>query len=138
MKNSVQELSAETLASLVDSSAALADSLSSRSVQERGRVLRRTADLFLSNLGGYSDQQVELFDGVMLKLLEHVDREVREYLANRFAALDDGPRGVVRHLANDDAIDVAGPILQQSPCLDDEFLMGCAKSKSQDHLGAIS
>src|SRR5215510_11851968 len=103
MKNSVQESSTEMLATLVESSAALADSLSGRSVQERGRVLRRTADLFLSNLASYSDQQAELFDSVMLKLLDHVDREVREYLANKFASLDDGPRGVIRRLANDDA-----------------------------------
>jgi len=138
MKSSVQGLSTEALASLVDSSAALADSLSGRSVRERGRALRRTADLFLSNLDSYSDQQIELFDSVMLKLLDHVDREVREYLASRLASLDDGPRGVIRHLANDAAIEVAGPVLQQSPCLNDEFLVGCAKSKSQDHLGAIS
>jgi hypothetical protein len=50
MKSSVQGLSTEALATLVDSSAALADSLSGRSVRERGRALRRTADLFLSNL----------------------------------------------------------------------------------------
>ena len=39
--------------------------------------------------------------------LDHVDREVREYLSNRFASLDAAPPGVIRHLANDDAIVVA-------------------------------
>ena len=123
---------------LANSSTASADGLCGHTVRERGRVLRETADLFLSKSASYSDQHITLFDNVMLKLLDHVDREVREYLSNRFASLDDAPPGVIRHLANDDAIVVAGPVLQQSPCLDEEFLVGCAKSKSQDHLAAMS
>ena len=123
---------------LVDPSAALANGLSGHTVRERGRVLRETADLFLSKSANYSDQQVNLFDSVMLQLLDHVDREVREYLSNSFAPLDDAPPGVIRYLANDDAIAVAGPVLQQSPCLDEEFLVGCARCKSQDHLAAMS
>jgi uncharacterized protein (DUF2336 family) len=137
MKKSVQELSAE-MPVLGDPPAASADGLSGHSVRERSRVLRETADLFLNKSTHYSDEHIELFDSVMLKLLDHVDREVREYLANRFAPLDYAPPGVIRHLANDDAIAVAGPVLQQSPCLDEDFLVDCAKCKSQDHLAAMS
>jgi uncharacterized protein (DUF2336 family) len=138
MEKNVQGLPTELSTVLVDPSTALADGLSGHMVRERGRVLRQTADLFLRKSASYSSQHVELFDSVMLKLLDHVDREVREYLSDRFASLDYAPPGVVRHLANDDAIAVAGPVLQQSPCLDEEFLVGCAKCKSQDHLAAMS
>jgi uncharacterized protein (DUF2336 family) len=41
-------------------------------------------------------------------------------------------------LAFDDAIDVASPILIRSERLDDAILIGCAKTKSQEHLLAIS
>ena len=138
MEEDVQGLSTDMPDVLVDPSAALADGLSGHTVRERSRVLRQTADLFLSKSASYSDQQVKLFDSVMLQLLDHVDREVREYLSNRFASLDDAPPGIIRYLANDDAIAVAGPVLQQSPCLDEEFLVGCARCKSQDHLAAMS
>ena len=138
MEENEQNLSTEMPDVLVDPSTALANGLSGHTVRERGRVLRETADLFLSKSACYSDQQVKLFDSVMLQLLDHVDREVREYLSNRFASLDDAPPAVIRYLANDDAIAVAGPVLQQSPCLDEEFLVGCARCKSQDHLAAMS
>jgi len=138
MEENEQTLSTDMPDVLVGPSTAMADGLSGHTVRERGRVLRETADLFLSKSASYSDQQVMLFDSVMLQLLEHVDREVREYLSNSFAPLDDAPPGVIRYLANDDAIAVAGPVLQQSPCLDEEFLVGCARCKSQDHLAAMS
>ena len=73
-----------------------------------------------------------------MKLVDQVDREVREYLSNRLASVEHAPPTVIKHLANDDAIAVAGPVLQQSPCLDEEFLIGCANSKGQEHLSAIS
>jgi uncharacterized protein (DUF2336 family) len=59
-------------------------------------------------------------------------------LAIRIAALSKAPPNVLRILANDDAIDVASPVLIQSKQLDDACLIGCAKSKSQEHLLAIS
>ena len=41
-------------------------------------------------------------------------------------------------MASDDCIDVAWPVLSQSERLDTETLIACAKSKSQQHLLAIS
>jgi uncharacterized protein (DUF2336 family) len=115
-----------------------AEDLSNRRIRERGRVLRKMADLFLSKSESYSVEQLELFDIVMMKLIEQVDREIRAYLANKLASVGHAPPRVMRHLANDDAIAVAGPVLQHSPCLDEEFLVGSAKSKNQEHLAAIS
>jgi uncharacterized protein (DUF2336 family) len=137
MEKNVQRLSTDLPDVLADP-ATMADRLSGHTVRERSRVLRQTADLFLSKSASYSDQQIKLFDSVMLQLLDHVDREVREYLSERFASVDNPPPGVLRNLANDDAIAVAGPVLQQSTSLDEEFLVGCARSKSQDHLAAMS
>jgi uncharacterized protein (DUF2336 family) len=138
MEENVQGLSTDMPDVPFDPSSVLADGLSGHTVRERSRVLRQTADLFLSKSASYSDQQVKLFDSVMLQLLDHVDQEVREYLSKRFASVDYAPPAVVRYLANDDIIVVAGPVLQQSPCLDEEFLVGCARCKSQDHLAAMS
>ena len=85
MEENVQGLSTDMPDVPFDPSTVLADGLSGHTVRERSRVLRQTADLFLSKSASYSDQQVKLFDSVMLQLLDHVDQEVREYLSKRFA-----------------------------------------------------
>src|SRR5690349_7443857 len=107
--------------SLDDTPIEWAEDLSNRRIRERGRVLRKMADLFLSKSESYSVEQLELFDTVMMKLIEQVDREIRAYLANKLASVDRAPPRIIRHLANDDAIAVAGPVLHHSPCLDEDF-----------------
>jgi uncharacterized protein (DUF2336 family) len=121
-----------------DISDELVGALSNRSVGERSRVVREIADLFLRQPENYSAEQVELFDSVMMRLINQVGEEVRAHLSERLATVDNAPREVVRDLANDSAIEVAGPVLSQSPCLDEEFLIESAKTKSQEHLLAIS
>jgi uncharacterized protein (DUF2336 family) len=48
------------------------------------------------------------------------------------------PKNLVRTLASDDAIEVAGPLLSQCEQIDEATLVANAKTKSQDHLLAIS
>jgi uncharacterized protein (DUF2336 family) len=59
-------------------------------------------------------------------------------LAGRLAASNNAPYKLTSQLASDDCIDVAWPILRQSERLDTETLIACAKTKSQQHLFAIS
>ncbi len=59
-------------------------------------------------------------------------------LAIRLGPLSKVPPKILRILACDNAIDVASPILIQSKQLDDPSLIECAKTKSQEHLLAIS
>lgn len=116
----------------------LTGELSSRSVGERGRIVRDVSELFMDNVASYSSVHVELFDAVLMSLIKEVDQQVRTHLAERFAHVDNAPREVVRHLASDDEIKVAGPLLSSSNCLDEHFLIESARNKSQEHLLAIS
>jgi len=59
-------------------------------------------------------------------------------LAHRLAPIPNAPSNITRILANDDEIRVAYPILAQSERLDDEALVQTARTKSQEHLLAIS
>ncbi len=52
--------------------------------------------------------------------------------------MDNAPREVIKTSASDDAITVAGPVLTQSSVLDEEFLVDSARTRSQEHLVAIS
>src|SRR3982074_2372024 len=62
----------------------------------------------------------------------------RAQLAKRLARADNAPISIISKLAFDDSIDVAGPILRQSERLDTQALVANARSKSQQHLLAIS
>jgi uncharacterized protein (DUF2336 family) len=116
----------------------LEDALGNRDLARRAEVLRRVTDLFVLRSGSFSEDQVALFDVVMAKLLENIENAARAQFGSRIAKLSDAPRGVVRLLAQDDTITVAGPVLTHSERLDDDTLVDTAKTRSQDHLLAIS
>jgi uncharacterized protein (DUF2336 family) len=59
-------------------------------------------------------------------------------LARRLARKQDAPPKLIRSLAFDDAIEVAGPVLVHSPQLSDADLVENAATKSQAHLMAIA
>ena len=86
----------------------------------------------------YSDEQVDLFDGVISRLAETIETKARAELANRLAPVEKAPPATVRQLARDESIEVAGPILTQSPRLTDEDLLAIAEDNSQERLLAIS
>jgi uncharacterized protein (DUF2336 family) len=116
----------------------LEDALASKDVSRRAEILRRVTDLFVLGSGQFSQDQVELFDVVMGKLLENIERAARAQFGSRIATLSDAPPNVVRILASDAAIEIAGPVLLHCERLDQETLVENAKTQSQDHLLAIS
>ncbi len=116
----------------------LEDILSSKDVSRRAEILKKVTDLFVLGSGKFSEDQIELFDNVMGKLLENIERAARVQFGSRIARLSDAPRNVVRVLASDAAIEVAGPVLEHSERLGQDALVENAKTQSQDHLLAIS
>ena len=112
--------------------------IASGSSERRVETLRRVTDLFLVRADDYSEIQVDLFDDVISRLAHRIETKAREELANRLAPVGNAPREVVRALARDEAIEVAGPVLTQSLRLTDEDLLECAQSNGQDRLLAIS
>jgi uncharacterized protein (DUF2336 family) len=79
-----------------------------------------------------------VFDDVLCHLVVRVETRVRAELGEKLARLDHAPSGVIEKLARDDAITVAGPVLENSSRLSIDTLVEIAKSKSQDHLLAMS
>ena len=112
--------------------------LSSKDLSKRAEVLHRVTDLFIHGSGRLSDDQIELFDDVMIKLAGAIELAARAAFGSRLARVSDAPGGVIRLLAFDDAIEVAAPVLAHSVRLDDAMLVENARTKSQGHLLAIS
>ena len=51
--------------------------LADKDLSRRAEVLRRVTDLFVQGSGKFSDEQIELFDDVMSKLIENIELAVR-------------------------------------------------------------
>ncbi len=105
---------------------------------ETATILRRVTDLFFINVGQYSADQLELYDGILRVLIAAVDVGARAELARRLAVVDEAPVNTIRSLALDDVIEVAEPVLAQSNALGDDILTHCITIKGQEHLLAIA
>jgi uncharacterized protein (DUF2336 family) len=116
----------------------LEDAISHNDVARRAETLRRLTDLFVLGSTRYSGEQIALFDDVMGRLLDEVEVTARVAFGHRLASIPNAPPKVMRELALDNAIEVAGPVLTHSEQIDDMTLVESAKTKSQDHLLAIS
>jgi uncharacterized protein (DUF2336 family) len=124
------------------SQASLIDELESHlkhgTKSERANILRRVTDLFLVNAKNATEEQVEVFDEVMVRLIERIEDQILAELSEQLATIDNSPVNVVTQLSRHERIEVAGPILQRSNRLTDIDLVEIAYTKSRAHLIAIA
>ena len=114
----------------------LNDSISRGSPESRARALWHATDILMA--GRYTEDQIWVFGEVIGRLAEEIEGAARAKLAKQLADSGNAPFNVVMVLASDDAIEVAGPVLQHSQRLDDKTLVASARTQSQAHLLAIS
>ena len=122
------------LAFIEEVSGAIAQS----SMDRRAGMLRRITDYFLVESDQYSDKEIAVFDEVFIRLVETIEQSSRALLAIRLGPVSKAPPKILRVLACDNAIEVASPVLIHADGLDDTSLVECAKTRSQEHLLAIS
>jgi uncharacterized protein (DUF2336 family) len=106
--------------------------------EKRAEAIERISDLFLQGAAHFETQHVALFDDILVSLVPKTEIETRADLAERLSKLDNAPPTLVKQLAHENEIKIAGPILSHSPLLDDPTLVDIARGKSQEHLAAIS
>src|SRR6266851_381416 len=117
------------------------------SAEKRLATAKHVTDLFLSSAGGFNHEQIELFGDLLERLIKTIeiraiaDVSARIALAEmsvQLAPVAQAPPSVVRRLAMNDEIAVAGPVLTESARLSTEDLVEIAETKSEQHLLAIS
>ncbi len=113
-------------------------SLRQRSQAQLAGLLQQVTDWFLSGAKTLSDDHVAIFDDVMTRLIERIEREALIELSERLAPVPNAPAGVIGRLSRNDDIAVSGPVLEQSTVLTDPDLVEIAQTKSQRHLSAIA
>ncbi len=116
----------------------LEDALQSGAPERRVVMLRRITDLFLADANRLNEQQVGVFDEILVHLAHRIEERVLSQISIRFAPVKNAPKNMISLLANDDNIAVAGPVLAQSDRITEKELIEIAKSKSQTHLLAIA
>jgi uncharacterized protein (DUF2336 family) len=116
----------------------LEDAVQNGTPEKRGVMVQQIATLFLQSSDRLNEVQVALFGDVLSRLIEEIESRARAELSRRLAPVTNAPIDVLRRLAKDDDIAVAGPVLSQSPRLESDDLVDIAKSKGQPHLIAIS
>jgi uncharacterized protein (DUF2336 family) len=125
----------------VASSALIADlegAVAGGSSQRRIDMLRKVTDLFLSDADRLNEQQIEVFDDVLVRLMARVEARTLEKLSSTLSDVQSAPRDVVRRLAFHEEASVAAPVLSKSRRISDADLIEIAKTRGQQHLLAIS
>lgn len=110
--------------------------VSGGSAESRRRALWYATDLLIT--GRYTDDEIWMFGEIIGRLEQDIEEAARAQLAKRLARADNAPIKIINKFAFDDSIDVAGPVLRQSERLDAQALIVNVRSKSQQHLLAIS
>lgn len=117
------------------------------SAEKRLDTIKRVTDLFLASAGSFGSEQIDLFGDVLERLIKTIelraiaDVSARIALAEmslQLAPIAQAPSSVVRRLANNDEITIAGPVLAESPRLSAEDLVEIAETKGEPHLLAIA
>jgi uncharacterized protein (DUF2336 family) len=116
----------------------LETALTSGTNTRRIEMLTRITDLFVVGAARLSEDQIGVFDDVMVRLVQTIEAKARAKLSNRLAPIGNAPAKIVNMLAFDDDIEVAAPVLRQSERIGERELLANAASKSQQHLAAIA
>ncbi len=118
--------------------AELEGAINSGSHEKRVETLRRITDLFLNGADRFDEAQIKVFDDVLFHLIKRIESKALAELSARLAPVGNAPIEVIRKLARNDEIVVAGPVLAQSERLTTQDLIEIVQTKSHGHLLAIS
>ena len=114
------------------------DAIAGASIDRRGEMARNLADLFVSRSDEFSADDLSMFDEVILRLAAEIEKHARILLSRRLAPIRNAPPRIIRLLALDDDIEVAGPVLAQSAQRLNQALAEIARIKGQAHMLAIA
>ena len=116
----------------------LEDVIQNGSYAKRAETVRRIANLFMDGASAFNEDHIGVFDDVLCRLVTEIEAKARAEISTTLAPVANSPGDLMRQLANDDDIAVAGPVIAQSERLAETDLVNIAKTKGQAHLFAIS
>jgi uncharacterized protein (DUF2336 family) len=118
--------------------AELEDVIQRGTLERRAMTIKRIANLFVDGSSHFNEDHVALFDDVLCRLVVEIEAKARAEMSTSLAPIANAPSELMRRLARDDDIAVAGPVIAQSMRLKETDLLDLAASKGQAHLAAIA
>lgn len=118
--------------SVKDQALALLERVRRNAQSERAGLLENTTDLFLDAENRLTEEERRIMLGIIDRLVQDVEREVRAGLAERLSALPAAPRELVLKLAEDEA-EIARPLILKSPVLREQDLVELVRQRTHEH-----
>lgn len=112
------------------------EAISRGTPETRAKALSHATDVLVR--GRYDEGQIWVFGEVISRLMDELEESARAALSKVLSTSTNAPKSVVRRLALDNSIRVAGPVLQHSNRVDRSALVEVVNSKGQDHLLAVT
>jgi uncharacterized protein (DUF2336 family) len=133
----IEEFAMTTAASAV-LIAELEGAVSGGSPERRVQMLRQVTDLFLSDADRLNENQIGVFDDVLVRLIERMESRTLAQLSATLSSSAFAPKEIVRQLAYHKEASVAVPVLSKSNRLSESDLIEIANTRGPQHLLAIS
>jgi uncharacterized protein (DUF2336 family) len=117
------------------------------SLQKCSETVGRVTALFMASAERYNDEQIALFGDVFERLINTIElraladigaRIALAELSAQLAPLPQAPASVIGRLARHEEIDIARPVLTESPRLTNDDLVQIARVSGEKHLLAIA
>jgi uncharacterized protein (DUF2336 family) len=108
------------------------------SSERRLQMLRQVTDLFLSDADRLNENQIGVFDDVLVRLMEQMEVRALAQLGTTLSGSRVAPKQTVRQLAYHQEVSVAAPVLARSARLTEGDLIEIAGLRGPQHLLAIS
>jgi uncharacterized protein (DUF2336 family) len=108
------------------------------SPSRREAILHELTELFLDGAERYSEEQIAVFDDVLLTVVEHVDREALAELGRQLASCAKAPPALLRKLASHLDIRISAVLLKEAVALSDDEIAAIAATASHIHLQVIA
>ncbi|MQX37277.1 DUF2336 domain-containing protein [Roseospira navarrensis] len=108
-----------------------------KTVASRNMLAETIAALFAQDADSLNDREFALMADILRRVLKEIEISVRRRIAAEFASRPDVPRDLLTFLANDE-IDVAYPVLSQSPVLRDVDLIEVIRNRTLEHQLAVA
>ena len=111
--------------------------LQSGSSKKRVAMVRQVTDLFLSEADRLNEEQISVFDNVLVQPIERIETRTLVEISECLAPVANAPIDLTAHLARHSEIGIAGPILVSSTRLAAADLVEIAKTKTVSAILAI-
>ncbi|HWM47057.1 MAG TPA: DUF2336 domain-containing protein [Xanthobacteraceae bacterium] len=127
-------MAGQSNAVMAELEAALGPSASPRTFE----IMRKITDLFVEGVESYTVNQIDFFDDVICRLIEHNGPQGAVEVSAKLAPCEKAPAKVVRKLSSDNNLAVSGPFLRGRFTLPDSDLVQFVRTKRKEYLALVA